>query len=257
MDSKVYNELELIREYQFIDDLIAEHGIQESLIQMQNYILMKIYNHTKGLCISICHQIEKLNPKELYSVCFFSVKYAVEKYDTSSQMKFSSYLAMVLKRDLVRVNHRTEIYIPYTIKRLLYKYNIDKPKDLDFWIKQSIEKVKSTSYTFDTIKSAIIKYGNVTYLGSGEYLNSVTIPSFEDDVINKVPSEIFEDMKKIVGDKYCNLIKLKFVDGLSLREIAEKLDCSHNNIHTKIKNAVNKLKNNYWFVSKYKNFIEE
>lgn len=250
-----YNELELIREYQFVDDLIAEHGKQDALIQIQNDIIMKIYNHTKGLCISICHQIEKLNPKELYSECFFSVKYAVEKYDTCSPMKFSSYLAMVLKRDLVRVSHRTEVYIPHTIKRLLYKYNKEKPTNLDYWIKCSIEKVKSTSYSFDSVKSVIIKYGNVTYLGSGEYLNSVTIPSFEDDVISKVPFEIFEDIQKVVGDKYCNLIKLRFVDELSLREIAEKLDCSHNNIHTKIKNAVNKLKNNDWFVSKYKNFI--
>ena len=253
----VFNELELIREYQFTEDLIAEYGKQDALIQIQNDIIMKIYNLHKGLCLSICYQIEKFNTEELRSECFFGVKYALDNYDTKSKMKFSSYLTLVLKRDLVMVNHKTGVYIPYTIKRLLYKYNVDKPKDLDSWIMNSIEKVKSTSYTFDTIKSAIIKYGNVTYLGSGEYLNSVTIPSFEDDVINKVPSEIFEDMKKIVGDKYCNLIKLKFVDGLSLREIAEKLDCSHNNIHTKIKNAVNKLKNNDWFVSKYKNFIEE
>lgn len=250
-----FNELELIREYQFTEDLISEYGENKGLIQVRNDILEKFFNKHYGLCVSICHQIEKLNPKELYSECIFSVKYALEKYDTSSTMKFSSYLALVLKRDLVRVANRTEVKIPYTIKRLLYKYNIDKPTDLDSWIRNSIEKVKSTSYTFDTIKSAIIKYGNVTYLGSGDYLNAVTIPSFEEDVINKVPSEVFADMQKIVGDKYSELVKLKFVDELSLREIAEKLGCSHNNLHTKIKNAVEKLKSNDWFVNKYKNFI--
>ena len=92
------NELELINEWKSIQYAISEQEDKETLLQREREILEAFYTQYKKLIYKICIQFNKFEFKELKSVGIISLKYAIEKFDGSKVMKFSSYLAWVLKR---------------------------------------------------------------------------------------------------------------------------------------------------------------
>ena len=80
--------------------------------------------------------------------------------------------------------------------------------------------------------------------------------SFEDEVVdrNSTPINILSDIKNIVGEAYAEIFRLSVVDGLKLHEIADKMQCSKNNIHIKLKKTLQKLRTNESFMKKYSEF---
>ena len=254
------NELELINEWKSIQYAISEQEDKEVLLQREREILEAFYTQYKKLIYKICIQFNKFEFKELTSVGIISLKYVIEKFDDTKGMKFSSYLAWVLKRDLAKEITSKGVTIPFRMRELIYLYKKVNPENIDEWLKVQLSKESYKTFHYENTKTNILKYANMKYVTESKSAHFETQylkqDSFEDEVVDKVstPINILNDIKNIVGDTYAEIFRLSVVDGLKLHEIADRMQCSKNNIHIKLKKTLQKLRTNEKFMEKYKEF---
>ena len=255
------NELELINEYKSIQYALTEQENKDELLHMERNILETMWNNYKNLIYSTCLKINKYEANDLASVGIISLKYAMEKFDSTKGSKFSTYFTWVLMRDLANENSYNGVYIPTRMRDLIFMYKRHSVENLDSWLKEILSKPEYKTYNFENTKNAILKYSNMKYVveSKSEEFESAYFKqeSFEDELIDKlsVPKDVLSDIQKIVGDTYAELFKLKIIDGLTLKDIADKFNCSQNNISIKIKKTVEKLRSNAWFVNKYRELV--
>ena len=254
------NELELINEWKSIQYALSEQEDKEVLLQREREILEAFYTQYKKLIYKICIQFNRYEFKELISVGIISLKYVIEKFDGSKGMKFSSYLAWVLKRDLAKEMTSKGVTIPFRMRELIYLYKKVNPENIDDWLKSQLSKESYKTFHYENTKTNILKYANMRYVveGKSEHFETQYLKqdSFEDEVVdrNSTPINILSDIKNIVGETYAEIFRLSVVDGLKLHEIADRMQCSKNNIHIKLKKTLQKLRTNESFMEKYKEF---
>ena len=103
----------------------------------------------------------------------------------------------------------------------------------DAELNEIIEKAaeKAAMKTLNKLKDA----GRVTYVFSNSFKKTEELlylyPKLPED--NAERKRIDEALKKIEDDEYCDVIRSRYFDGLSIVEISEIYDCKYQNISKK------------------------
>ncbi|OCZ49828.1 RNA polymerase sigma factor [Dehalobacter sp. TeCB1] len=75
-----------------------------------------------------------------------------------------------------------------------------------------------------------------------DFINDKSVPGFEDSVVNKIYStDIMDQIEKLTEEQKM-AIKLKYIEGLTLKEIGEMLNVEPKTVKSRIHNGMVKLK---------------
>ncbi len=109
-------------------------------------------------------------------------------------------------------------------------------------------KAKFSTYIITISKNSYIDYlrreKRVSLLdaANGSSLVETTAPGFEEDVINKLYGrDVINKLDNLTYEQK-TVIKLKYLEGLTLKEIGEKLDLESKTVKSRIHNGITKLK---------------
>ena len=231
------NELQLIREYQFLDSLISEHGNKTELLEMQREISEQLIEHNKEL-------LSRFKDKGLAHVRFIE---SISEYDFVNPFGKFVYYNIT---NTIRKETQTQFSIPYEIARLIRKYKRDNPIDFDTWLKYEIRHYKT--WKFENVKSRILKYLNLKATSIYDCAKDLDY-SYETVETLADYRNMFNDVEEIVGKHYSELLKLRYVKNLTNDEIGEMFGLKKSAISAKINTTLKKLKENKIFLAKYGN----
>ena len=231
------NELELIKEYQFLDSLIGEYGNKTELLEMQREISEKLIKHNKEL-------LSRFRDRGLAHVRFIE---SISEYTFDSPFGKFAYYNIT---NTIRKETQTQFSIPYEIARLIRKYKRDNPIDFDSWLKYEIRHYKTRK--FENVKSRILKYLNLKATSIYDCVKDLDY-SYETIETLADYKNMFNDIEEIVGKHYSELLKLRYVKNLTIDEIGEMFGVKKSAISAKINATLKKLKENKVFVARYGN----
>lgn len=175
-----------------------------------------ISQYQKGDEKALSHLIEK-HQKDLFSFIY----YKVMDYDLANDFFQDTFMKIIVK--LKQGKYVEEDKFILWAKRIAHNLIIDY-----YRVKSKVQKVSETSHPeedfsiFDLIKE--------------------TEENIEDRLIT---NQIFEDLEKMIGYLPYNqqeVIKLRFYDGLSFKEIAEQMDISINTTLGRVRYALINLR---------------
>ena len=189
---------------------------------------------------------------------------ALNRYD-ESKGKFISYACLWIRKYInafVVENQRIRIPQKFNLLVQRYKKLEKKPKNINEWVvSQKIfedkvpKNVENLLENYSKSSFLLLDYNDEESENSSE--NLLYVDSFEDSLLDRIniSKELYSDIVKVVGESYAKIFKMSVIDELNLREIADIMRCSNNNIHIKLKKTKQKLLKCEWFVNKYKGVI--
>lgn len=260
---------EKIKEYQFTLELITEHGNDSALLSLKNEIETEILKLLNPLIFKMAKYFNNnytLN-SDFIQEGRMGVIEAMEKYDCESTLGFPLYSKFYIKKYMVALhNELNPVKMPDNFNLLLQKYrkvSHDKSIDIGRWILEN----SKLGMNIESTKKLLERYVNTKFVSVGAessqdnsdgYVKNETYDlkteSFEDDVVDKIPSSFWKDIEAIIGERYTRVLKLHS-EGMIFEEIAKLENYSRQRASEICKIAKKKLANNDWFKMKYEAYV--
>ena len=224
----------LIREYQFTQSLIAEHGEVDSLLQLKEDVLESILTQLKPLVHKLARSYSA-NKEDLVQAGYLGIIQALDKYEVGNS-KFSTFAYHYIKNRMMDcVLESKPIPLPTNASIILSRYFKEKPSNLDEWVSNLI-KLNKYSFKPETIKEIIKNHSNLSYIPYEDYQGVDYMPEIKEDY-----SKFRAKVNNILGDKYSDIV-MRVCEGVPRAQIAEELGISRQRVSVIYDNCIAKLR---------------
>lgn len=218
-------------------------------------ILETIINKNQNLAYSLVnrYKISKKEEKEdLYQVSLIGLMKAIENFDFSYNVNFSTYAVPIILGEIKKYFRDASLYkMSRNIKDLYYKIEAEKKSYFEKYNEEiSIDKLEKT-LNVDRYDLLLAMESNITPLSlekeysskdSSYTLESTIVDTTENNLINYIT---LNDSIKHLTNKEKLLIKLRFYNDLSQKEVAEKFNVSQVQISRLERQVIEKLKKHF------------
>ena len=208
--------------------------------------------------------------EDLKQVGFIGLIVAVGHFEQSKEVKFISYAAFWIKCELQRHAERcTGLKLSANAQALLYKL-----KRLEADYKTRFGRVPTDTETSELLGIPLKKINELR--GYNVELSSLDAPTGEDgaslgDMIRSERNEIEEAEKRIdleqlrgiiwhevdaLGSPQAEIMKLKYIYGLNMKEVSNRLDMDYQRARGLEVKAVNTLRRNKSFIKQLEPFTD-
>lgn len=218
-------------------------------------ILETIINKNQNLAYSLVnrYKISKKEEKEdLYQVSLIGLMKAIENFDFSYNVNFSTYAVPIILGEIKKYFRDASLYkMSRNIKDLYYKIEAEKKSYFEKYNEEiSIDKLEKI-LNVDRYDLLLAMESNITPLSlekeysskdSSYTLESTIVDTTENNLINYIT---LNDSIKHLTNKEKLLIKLRFYNDLSQKEVAEKFNVSQVQISRLERQVIDKLKKHF------------
>ena len=218
-------------------------------------ILETIINKNQNLAYSLVnrYKISKKEEKEdLYQVSLIGLMKAIENFDFSYNVNFSTYAVPIILGEIKKYFRDASLYrMSRNIKDLYYKIEAEKKSYFEKNNEEiSIDKLEKI-LNVDRYDLLLAMESNITPLSlekeysskdSSYTLESTIVDTTENNLINYIT---LNDSIKHLTNKEKLLIKLRFYNDLSQKEVAEKFNVSQVQISRLERQVIDKLKKHF------------
>lgn len=227
--------------------------------------MMQLYNQNKGLLYKATkHYIgydRIFNKDDLMQEAYIYLYDAVSHYEADKGVKFATYLTNSIKWKIGRdMRDKRVVKLPEKLSfdigkymRFLEEYSKEhdkKPTD-----KEAIENLNISESRLKIVRNAV----NMISISSIDESISEDIPIAEmlkddkddiqeiEDGIDKdiLKTELWKIVESALTEKQMKVLKLRFIDGLTLQKCGEQLGVSQQRINEQCRSIKRKLTGNY------------
>ena len=230
------NTLELIKAYQSGDTSCLESII----IKNQNlaYSLISRYKISR-----------KEEKEDLYQVAIIGLIKAIDNFDLNYNVSFSTYAVPIILGEIKKYFRDASLFkMSRNIKDLYYKIEKEKRTYYEKYNKEiSLEELEE-NLQVDRYDLILAMESNITPLSlEKEYSNKDSSYTLESTIVDTKKNNLIDlltlhDSLKILNDREMLLVKLRFYNDLSQKEVAAKFNVSQVQISRLEKQIIDKLK---------------
>lgn len=215
----------------------------------ENEYVLRLWEQNKGLVNVLVRKYgSRLEYEDLFQEAFLGLYTAAAKYDPAYNTSFCTYACYWIKLYILRYmqNKVPLVRIPANVRETIIRYKrvtdeFEKDHARKPTEEEVIDAIRINSKTFDRIQKAEIQFN---FLSLSETVSDESDTSWEclipsdTDVENEVLLDL--DRKKMqtllwtiieqLPEKYSKIIKMRFRDGMSLKEIGDRIGVSERQI---------------------------
>ena len=255
--------VDLVKEIQNSTDNIEKNDMYKKLITLHSKLIMKYVKKYVNYC-------DSLTEDDLFQAGTIGVIKAVEKFDTSTDNAFSTYVTWWIMQSITREINNTDKYIRFPvhienkIKKISYIKSELTNKCEDFTNEEVLklvnEKYKDENITMDDI----FLYDTMSIVYSTDYTFENQNDKEETNIIKEtkliskenvfenvyhllLSEELISAMKTILNEREFNILceRFGFTDGVcyTLDELSKKYEISREYVRQIECRAIKKLRN--------------
>lgn len=185
----------------------------------------------------------------------------MNRYEVDKGVKFTTYLTNSIKWNIGRdMRNKRAIklseYLFVDISKYLgFLEEYTKEHGKQATDKEVIERLGISESRLKTVKDAVnmVSISSMDKLINDDMTIGDTIKDCNNDLqeiehkydCKKLKSDLWKELESILTDTQIQVLKLRYIEKLTLQECSERLGISYQAVHTKTRNAVSKLKGNY------------
>lgn len=232
-------------------------NVNDNMIQLYNQNIGLLYKATKHY-IGYDRMIDK---DDLMQEAYIYLYDAVSHYEADKGVKFATYLTNSIKWKIGRdMREKRVVKLPEKLSYDISKYmgfleEYTKKHDKQPPDKEVIENLGILESRLKTIKNAVnmVSMASIDKSISEDTTIAEMLKDDKDD-IQEIEDSIDKDIQKVelwkivesaLTDEQMKLLKLRFIDGLTLQQCSEQFGVSQQRIDQKCRSIKRKLTENY------------
>lgn len=232
-------------------------NVNDNMIQLYNQNIGLLYKATKHY-IGYDRMIDK---DDLMQEAYIYLYDAVSHYEVDKGVKFATYLTNSIKWKIGRdMREKRVVKLPEKLSYDISKYmgfleEYTKKHDKQPPDKEVIENLGILESRLKTIKNAVnmVSMASIDKSISEDTTIAEMLKDDKDD-IQEIEDSIDKDIQKVelwkivesaLTDEQMKLLKLRFIDGLTLQQCSEQFGVSQQRIDQKCRSIKRKLTENY------------
>lgn len=227
--------------------------------------MMQLYNQNTGLLYKALKRYNGydniIDKDDLMQEAYIYLYDAVSHYEADKGVKFATYLGNIVKWNIGRdMRNKRVVKLPEKLSFDIGKYmrfleEYTKEHDKQPTDKEVIENLGILESRLKTIKNAVnmVSMASIDKSISEDTTIAEMLKDDKDD-IQEIEDSIDKDIQKVelwkivesaLTDEQMKLLKLRFIDGLTLQQCSEQFGVSQQRIDQKCRSIKRKLTENY------------
>ena len=227
--------------------------------------MMQLYNQNIGLLYRALKRYNGydniIDKDDLIQEAYIYLYEAVSRYEADKGVKFTTYLTNSIKWNIGRdMRNKRAIKLPEYIYTDISKYmrfleEYTKEHDKQPTDKEVIERLGISESRLKTVKNAVNMVGisSMDKLINDDMTIGDTIKDYNDDIqeiennIDKdiLKTELWKIVESVLTEEEIKLLKLRFIDGLTLEKCGKQIGVSKQRADVKCRTIKNRLIGNY------------
>lgn len=227
--------------------------------------MMQLYNQNIGLLYRLLKRYNGydniIDKDDLMQEAYIYLYEAVSQYEADKGVRFTTYLTNSIKWNIGRdMRNKRAIKLPEYLCHDINKYmsfleEYTKEHDKKPTDKETIEKLGIPESRLKTIKNTVntTNISSINELISDDMTIGDTIKDHNNDIqeiennIDKdiLKTELWEIIRSVLTQEEVKLLKLRFIDGLTLEKCGEQIGVSKQRVDVKCRSIKSRLVGNY------------
>ena len=227
--------------------------------------MMQLYNQNIGLLYRALKRYNGydniIDKDDLMQEAYIYLYEAVSRYKADKGVRFTTYLTNSIKWNIGRdMRNKRVVKLPEQLSFDIGKYmkfleEYTKEHDKKPTDKEAIEKLGISESRLKTIKNTVsmVNISSIDEVISDDMTIGDTIKDYNNDIqeiennIDKdiLKTELWKIIESVLTQEEVKLLKLRFIDGLTLQKCSEQFGVSKQRVDVKCRSIKNRLVGNY------------
>lgn len=227
--------------------------------------MMQLYNQNIGLLYRSLKRYNGydniIDKDDLMQEAYIYLYDAVSQYEADKGVRFTTYLTNSIKWNIGRdMRNKRVVKLPEQLSFDIGKYmkfleEYTKEYDKKPTDKEAIEKLGISESRLKTIKNTVsmVNISSIDEVISDDMTIGDTIKDHNNDIqeiennIDKdiLKTELWKIIESVLTQEEVKLLKLRFIDGLTLQKCSEQFGVSKQRVDVKCRSIKNRLVGNY------------